>query len=174
MLPGLCSGPDTRSPHGPQRGPNHRESNPASTVRAGRFVGQDSGAGQVLDGFTRGGSRGLPQYRSGAANVSSGLSGRSERVRDTGCRRSEQLAPAVLPGGTRWSVAMAGDVPDVFAGLTHSQICVHEPFKTVEINRGRHAMRALGERSVDLLITMNTHGRYPDCRRGKAYPAFQF
>jgi hypothetical protein len=33
-------------------------------------------------------------------------------------------------------------------------------------------MRALGERGVDLLITMNTHGRYPDCRRDEAYPAF--
>ncbi len=66
----------------------------------------------------------------------------------------------------------AGDVPDVFASLTHSQICVHGPFKTVEINRGRHAMRALGERSVDLLITMNTHGRYPDCRRDEVRPAF--
>jgi hypothetical protein len=38
-------------------------------------------------------------------------------------------------------VATAGDVPDVSAGLTRSQIRVHEPFKPVEIESGetRHA-----------------------------------
>ena len=40
-------------PHGPRRGPNHRESNPASTVRAAVFVRRDSGVGQGLGGFTR-------------------------------------------------------------------------------------------------------------------------
>jgi len=34
----------------------------------------------------------------------------------------------------------AGGVRDVFAGLTHSQICVHGPFRPVEMNRGRRAM----------------------------------
>lgn len=50
---GRLGAPDTRSRTGRKRGPNHRESSPASTVRAGRFARQDSGVGQVLGGFTR-------------------------------------------------------------------------------------------------------------------------
>jgi len=94
-----------------------------------------AGAGQV-PGRVHAGSRGLPRCQSG----------RRQYIRRTlwpfrmdagyGCRRPEQPATAVLPGGTRWLVAMAGEVPDVFAGLTHSQICAHGPFKPVEMNRG--------------------------------------
>jgi hypothetical protein len=58
-----------------------------------------------------------------------------------GRRRPVRLAPAVLAGGTMVS-GCAGGVRDVFAGLTHSQICcVHGPFRPVQMNRGRRVMR---------------------------------